>query len=108
VAEKKKGDTIKLVCFDADDKLIEYLTSGLITALLLQDPYRMGYDGVKTRLRRRKARKCLPTSTPAQTSSPRPTWTIRRSTSSSTRRSDRSRARREVDAPTRHFFFMLV
>ncbi len=50
VAENKKGDTIKLVCFDADDKLIGYLKSGMIAALLLQDPYRMGYDGVKTAL----------------------------------------------------------
>ena len=50
IAENKKGDTIKLVCFDADDKLIGYLKDGTIAALLLQDPYRMGYDGVKTAL----------------------------------------------------------
>jgi ribose transport system substrate-binding protein len=50
VAENKKGDAIKLVCFDADDKLIGYLKDGTIAALLLQDPYRMGYDGVKTAL----------------------------------------------------------
>ena len=48
IAENKKGDTIKLVCFDADDKLIGYLKDGTIAALLLQDPYRMGYDGIKT------------------------------------------------------------
>ena len=42
VAENKKGDTIKLVCFDADDKLIGYLKDGTIADLLLQDPYRMG------------------------------------------------------------------
>jgi ribose transport system substrate-binding protein len=57
VAENKKGDTIKLVCFDADDKLIGYLKSGVITALLLQDPYRMGYDGVKTALAASKGEK---------------------------------------------------
>ena len=50
IAENKKGDTIKLVCFDSDDKLIGYLKDGTIAALLLQDPYRMGYDGVKTGL----------------------------------------------------------
>jgi ribose transport system substrate-binding protein len=50
IAENNKGDTIKLVCFDADDKLIGYLKDGTIAALLLQDPYRMGYDGVKTAL----------------------------------------------------------
>ena len=57
VAENKKGDTIKLVCFDADDKLIGYLKDGTITALLLQDPYRMGYDGVKTALAASKGEK---------------------------------------------------
>jgi len=50
VAENKKGDTIKLVCFDADDKTIGFLKDGSVAALLLQDPYRMGYDGVKTGL----------------------------------------------------------
>jgi len=39
IAENKKGDTIKLVCFD-----------GTVAALVLQDPYRMGYDGIKTGL----------------------------------------------------------
>jgi ribose transport system substrate-binding protein len=57
VAENKKGDTIKLVCFDADPKLIGYLEDGTITALLLQDPYRMGYDGVKTALEASKGEK---------------------------------------------------
>jgi ribose transport system substrate-binding protein len=50
IAENKKGDTIKLVCFDADDKTIGFLKDGTVAALLLQDPYRMGYDGVKTGL----------------------------------------------------------
>ncbi len=59
IAENKKGDTIKLVCFDADDKLIGYLKDGTIAALLLQDPYRMGYDGVKTALAASKGEKVL-------------------------------------------------
>jgi len=50
VAENKKGDTIKLVCFDADDKTIGFLKDGTIYALVVQDPYRMGYDGIKTAL----------------------------------------------------------
>jgi ribose transport system substrate-binding protein len=50
IAENKKGDTIKLVCFDADDKLIGFLKDGTVAALVLQDPYRMGYDGIKTAL----------------------------------------------------------
>ena len=57
IAENKKGDTIKLVCFDADDKLIGYLKDGTIAALLLQDPYRMGYDGVKSGLAASKGEK---------------------------------------------------
>ncbi len=57
IAENKKADTIKLVCFDADDKLIGYLKDGTIAALLLQDPYRMGYDGVKTALAASKGEK---------------------------------------------------
>ncbi len=57
IAENKKGDTIKLVCFDADDKLIGYLKDGTIAALLLQDPYRMGYDGIKTGLAASKGEK---------------------------------------------------
>ena len=57
IAENKKGDTIKLVCFDADDKLIGYLKDGTIAGLLLQDPYRMGYDGVKSGLAASKGEK---------------------------------------------------
>src|SRR4051812_26274178 len=57
IAENKKGDTIKLVCFDADDKTIGFLKDGTVAALLLQDPYRMGYDGVKTALADSKGEK---------------------------------------------------
>ena len=50
IAENKKADTIKLVGFDSDDKLVGFLKDGTISALVVQDPYRMGYDGVKTAL----------------------------------------------------------
>ena len=50
VAENKVADKIKLVGFDSDDKLIKLLTDGTIVALVVQDPYRMGYDGIKTAL----------------------------------------------------------
>ena len=50
IAENKKADTIKLVGFDSDDKLIGFLKDGTIAALVVQDPYRMGYDGIKTAL----------------------------------------------------------
>jgi ribose transport system substrate-binding protein len=50
IAENKKADTIKLVGFDSDDKLVKFLSDGTIYALVVQDPYRMGYDGIKTGL----------------------------------------------------------
>jgi ribose transport system substrate-binding protein len=50
IAENKKAATIKLIGFDSDDKLIKFLTDGTIYALVVQDPYRMGYDGIKTAL----------------------------------------------------------
>src|SRR5580658_2418836 len=50
IAESKKADTIKLIGFDSDDKLIGFLKDGTIYALVVQDPYRMGYDGIKTAL----------------------------------------------------------
>ena len=50
VAENKVADTIKLVGFDSDEKLIKLLKDGTITALVVQDPFRMGYDGIKTAL----------------------------------------------------------
>jgi ribose transport system substrate-binding protein len=51
VAEKrtnKGGDTINLVGFGADNKLVQYLQDGAVGALVVQDPFRMGYDGIKT------------------------------------------------------------
>ncbi len=50
VAENKKADTIKLIGFDSDDKLVGFLKDGTIYGLVVQDPYRMGYDGIKTAL----------------------------------------------------------
>jgi|HubBroStandDraft_6_1064221.scaffolds.fasta_scaffold07609_6 ribose transport system substrate-binding protein len=50
IAENKAADKIKLIGFDNDDKLVGFLKDGTIAALVVQDPYRMGYDGVKTGL----------------------------------------------------------
>jgi ribose transport system substrate-binding protein len=50
IAENKKADKIALIGFDSDDKLIGFLKDGTIYALVVQDPYRMGYDGIKTAL----------------------------------------------------------
>jgi ABC-type sugar transport system substrate-binding protein len=39
-----------LIGFDNDDKLVKFLSDGVIAGLVVQDPFRMGYDGVKTAL----------------------------------------------------------
>jgi ribose transport system substrate-binding protein len=57
VAENKLGDKLALVAFDSDPKLVGYLQDGTIYALIVQDPYRMGYDGVKTALAASKGEK---------------------------------------------------
>jgi ribose transport system substrate-binding protein len=46
----KTGDTINVVGFDLDDQLIKFLKDGTIGALVVQDPFRMGYQGVATAL----------------------------------------------------------
>lgn len=50
IAENKVEDKVKLIGFDSDPKLVKFLADGVISALIVQDPYRMGYDGVKTAL----------------------------------------------------------
>jgi ribose transport system substrate-binding protein len=53
VAEKKTnegGDTINFVGFDSDNSLVQLLQDGTVAALVVQDPFRMGYDGIKTAL----------------------------------------------------------
>jgi ribose transport system substrate-binding protein len=50
IAENKAQDKVALVGFDSDDKLVGFLKEGVISALVVQDPYRMGYDGIKTAL----------------------------------------------------------
>ncbi len=50
IAENKMQGKIALIGFDNDEKLVKMLGDGVIYALIVQDPYRMGYDGVKTAL----------------------------------------------------------
>jgi ribose transport system substrate-binding protein len=57
IAENHVADKIKLVGFDSDDKLVKLLKDGNIVALIVQDPYRMGYEGVKTALEASKGEK---------------------------------------------------
>lgn len=56
-AENKSQDKVALVGFDSDDKLVKFLADGVISALVVQDPFRMGYDGVKTALAASKGEK---------------------------------------------------
>lgn len=57
IAENKVSDKIKLIGFDSDDKLVKLLADGNIAALVVQDPFRMGYDGIKTALAASKGEK---------------------------------------------------
>jgi len=50
IGENKLQNKIALIGFDNDDKLVKFLSDGVIYALIVQDPYRMGYDGIKTAL----------------------------------------------------------
>jgi ribose transport system substrate-binding protein len=57
IAENQLANKIKLVGFDSDDKLVKLLKDGTIAALIVQDPYGMGYEGVKTALAASKGEK---------------------------------------------------
>jgi ribose transport system substrate-binding protein len=46
-----KAGKIKLVCYDASDAEIAALRDGTVEALIVQDPYRMGSEGVKTAMK---------------------------------------------------------
>ncbi len=50
MAIKQAGlqDSVVLVAFDDDDQEIEFLKDGVIKALIIQDPYNMGYLGCGT------------------------------------------------------------
>ena len=50
MAENKKSDTIKVIGFDSDPKTVKFLQDGVLAGLVVQDPFRMGYDGIKTAL----------------------------------------------------------
>jgi ribose transport system substrate-binding protein len=50
VYNKESGDRINYVVFGSDDKLLKSLQGGTIDALIVKDPFRMGYDAVKTAL----------------------------------------------------------
>jgi ribose transport system substrate-binding protein len=50
IYNKSSGDKVNYVVFGWDDKLVKSLQDGTISALVVQDPFRIGYEGVKTAL----------------------------------------------------------
>ncbi|MGH7101704.1 MAG: substrate-binding domain-containing protein, partial [Acetobacteraceae bacterium] len=46
VSEKALGSKVCLVAFDTSDQEIKFVRSGIIDALIVQNPYMMGYAGV--------------------------------------------------------------
>jgi ribose transport system substrate-binding protein len=46
--ERKLAGKVKFVAFDSADTMIEDLRAGVIHAMVVQDPFKMGYDAVKT------------------------------------------------------------
>ncbi|MBZ9606025.1 ABC transporter substrate-binding protein [Phyllobacterium chamaecytisi] len=60
VLENNVQDKVKVVAFDSDEKLVEFLANGAIAALIVQDPFRMGYEGVKAAYAASKGEKVNP------------------------------------------------
>jgi ribose transport system substrate-binding protein len=46
----KNGDKINFIGFDSDNTLVQLLRDDTVAALIVQDPFRLGYDGIKTAL----------------------------------------------------------
>jgi ribose transport system substrate-binding protein len=54
--QRQRQGAVVLIGFDATPDLLKEVREGAIDALVLQDPYRMGYDGVRTILDARAGR----------------------------------------------------
>ena len=50
VSEKTTRDPILIVAVGSDENLIKLLQGDVIAGLVVADPFRMGYEGVKTAL----------------------------------------------------------
>jgi ribose transport system substrate-binding protein len=50
VADKKTNDKINVVGFGSDEKLVKFLQDDVIAGLVVEDPFRMGYESVKVAL----------------------------------------------------------
>ena len=45
--KKRARSSLKFVAFDASDELVSGLKSGFVDSLVVQDPYRMGYETIR-------------------------------------------------------------
>jgi ribose transport system substrate-binding protein len=59
IRERNLGDKIAATAFDSDPEEVQSLSDGILFALILQDPYGMGYKGVDSALKA-LAKKSLP------------------------------------------------
>jgi ribose transport system substrate-binding protein len=50
ISEKKSDDKINVVGVASDEMLVKFLQDDVITGLVVEDPFRMGYEGVKIAL----------------------------------------------------------
>jgi ribose transport system substrate-binding protein len=57
VVEKKTKDKINIVGVGSDEELVKFLQDDVIAGLVVEDPFRMGYDGVKIALAASKGEK---------------------------------------------------
>jgi ribose transport system substrate-binding protein len=87
VIYNKSGDSIQYVVLGADDKLLKSVQDGTVAALLVRDPFRIGYEGVKTALAAAKGERVG-----------RPSW-LARARARRTAPSRRRRARRVARRP---------
>jgi ribose transport system substrate-binding protein len=59
IAEKKSDDKINVVGVGSDEMLVRFLQDDVITGLVVEDPFRIGYEGVKTALAASKGERVL-------------------------------------------------
>jgi ribose transport system substrate-binding protein len=50
IKARNLADRVSLVAFDSTEGLVEDLKTGVIDALVVQDPFKMGYEAVKTQV----------------------------------------------------------
>jgi ribose transport system substrate-binding protein len=50
IVEKKSDDKINVIGVGSDEMLVKFLADEVITGLVVEDPFRMGYEGVKVAL----------------------------------------------------------